>query len=137
MRYKTLIFMYSIARIITGLILIIHGAHNALNFSSYMNRVEIYFTKLDYFNTAFLYQTAPLVPFEEFTLGLFIAMGFFTRKVLWAATLLYTFLVLFMLDAEAYNLIAFHVVLISIFLILDFSNKYDKHSIFRLFTMPV
>ncbi len=128
--------MYSIIRVVTGLVLMVHGAHNVLYFSNYLNRVEIYFTRLEYFNTSFLYQTSPLVPFEEFTLGLFIAMGVFTRKSLWLAIGLYFFLILFMLDAEAYNLIAFHVALITIFLILDFNNKYDKHSVFNLFTMP-
>ena len=128
--------MYSIARVITGLTLVVHGAHNVFNFSNYIQRVEMYFGKLDYFDNAFLLYTSPLVPFEEFTLGLFITIGFFTRKALWIAMGLYTFLILFMLDAEAYNLITFHVVLISIFLILDFSNKYDRYTIIKQFTLP-
>lgn len=114
----------------------IHGAHNALNFSNYIDRVEMYFTRASYLNFSFLYHTSSFVPFEEFALGLFIAMGFMTRKALWFGMILYAFLILFMLDAGAYNLIGFHVVLISVFLILDFSNKYDEHTILKLFTLP-
>lgn len=128
--------MYSATRMVTGIVLMIHGAHNALNFSSYIDRVEMYFTKVSYFDLSFLHFTYPFVPFEEFALGLFIAMGFLTRKALWLAMVLYAFLILFLLDAGAYNLIGFHVVLISVFLILDFSNKYDEHTILKLFTLP-
>ncbi|UOB16931.1 hypothetical protein [Abyssalbus ytuae] len=117
--------VYSLSRLFAGVIMMGHGMYNAFNFKEYVHRVEVYFTKLDFFNNSFLYHTSPFVPFEEFTLGLFLVMGFKLKMALRLSVVLYTFLILFLLDAGAYNLIPFHIVLMGVFLILDYSHKYN------------
>lgn len=136
MNGRKLSLLYSLVRIITGIVLVIHGAHNAFSYGNYMQRVEVYFSKLEYFNFPFLYSNSPFVPFEEFAIGLFLIMGFYTRKVLWIAMFSYTFLILFMLDAEAYNLVAFHVLLVAVFVVLDYTNQYDGYPLEKILTLP-
>ncbi|KAA1242820.1 DoxX family membrane protein [Aquimarina sp. RZ0] len=101
--------LYTTIRVVFGLFLVLHGVCNAVLYSDFLNRIDAYFTKAKIFDIELIEALAPLVPFEEFVIGLFLVLGFFIKRALIAAILLFTFIVLFLLDVDSIELAILHI----------------------------
>ncbi len=84
---------------IIGGILILHAIVNVVVYLDFLDRLDVYFSNTSLFNNIFLKLTAPLVPFEEFTLGLFLLLGFYEKRTLQVGTVLFLFFCCFLLSA--------------------------------------
>ncbi|WP_299439622.1 DoxX family membrane protein [uncultured Aquimarina sp.] len=125
---KFRIYLYTLVRVLFGIFLALHSTYNVFFYSEFLQKIDAYFTKATLFNYNFIEALAPLVPFEEFIVGMFLTLGFFTRKVLMGAALLFLFLAFFLLDANSLELALVHLVFFFIILILWHKENYNLKS---------
>ncbi|MFD2561705.1 hypothetical protein [Aquimarina rubra] len=125
---KLRVYLYTTVRILFGVFLVLHSMYNVILYADFLQGLEMYFTKTTLFDYEFVKTFAPLVPFEEFTIGLFLIIGFSTRRVLMGAALLFSFLVFFLLDANSINLSLIHLVFFLISFILWKKEHYNLKS---------
>ncbi|MBQ4805713.1 DoxX family membrane protein [Aquimarina sp. MMG015] len=125
---KFRVYLYAVVRILFGGFLALHSAYNVIIYSEFLNEVDTYFTKTTVFKYDLVEALAPLVPFEEFVLGLFLILGYFTRKVLICASILFLFLALFLLDVNSIGLSILHIGLFILTLILWKKDNYNLKS---------
>lgn len=124
---KFLTASYALFRMLSGSVLMVHGYLNTVFFDKYLIKVESYFAHTTYFNWIILKATSSFVPFEEFTLGLFLLLGFYTRTTLILCVALFSFLSLFLFDSLAWDNALFHLGMACLFALLLLCHKsYDK-----------
>lgn len=124
--------LYAGLRVLTGVLLILHGYINTINFHEYLMVVDQYFVKVRFFDFDILRMIIPFLPFVNFAIGLFVLLGFFTRRVLVTGMLLYVFLTLFMMDAKAFDQVFYHAFVSISMIILVLSENYNKYSLDRM-----
>jgi len=125
---KFRIYLYTAIRILFGVFLALHSVYNVFFYSDFLQKIDVHFTKATLFNYNLVETLAPLVPFEEFIVGMFLALGFFTRKVLKGAALLFLFLAFFLLDANSLELALVHLVCFFVVLMLWHKENYNLKS---------
>ncbi|GAA4276516.1 MauE/DoxX family redox-associated membrane protein [Aquimarina mytili] len=126
---KIKIYLYSFLRISFGTLLVLHSIFNAIKYSGFLDRLDVYFNQVSIFDNTVLETLAPLVPFEEFIIGFFLILGIFTKKALKVSIALFAFFTLFLLDANFVNCAAIHLLLCATSIILLRKNNYDINSI--------
>ncbi|MDY8137885.1 DoxX family membrane protein [Aquimarina sp. 2201CG5-10] len=126
---KFRIYFYTMIRVLFGTYLVAYGAYNVFRYPVFLDRLEKYFTYTSVFDLGIVELLAPLVPFETFIIGLFIAMGIFTRKILIASICLFAFLTVFLLDANADQLALVHFLFLIISVILLAKDNYNLNSV--------
>ncbi|WP_378185254.1 hypothetical protein ACE939_09590 [Aquimarina sp. W85] len=122
---KLTFLVYILPRIIFGLFLFFHGTFNVYDYSNFLLRLNSYFTKTTFFNLEILKALGPLVPFIEFIIGFFLLLDFFIKPVLWVATILFSGIILFLLDAKEESLLTTHIILLSVTLTLYINERYN------------
>ncbi len=134
MKFK--IYLYSIARVSFGIILVLSSIYNAVKYSGFLDRLDRYFSQVTIFDSNIIEAMAPLVPFEEFVIGFFLILGMFTKKALIASTVLFAFFTLFLLDANYWFCAGIHLFLCIVSIVLLRKNNYDVNSIesYRVFS---
>lgn len=120
--------MFTIARVFTGVYLVFHSFLRTVDFNGFLNKVDVYFENLTVFNFKILYYTAPLVPFEEFALGILLALGLYTRLVLKIGVVLLAYLSLFLVDAGIYSEAICHLIMTIAFMTLYMFRAYNVRS---------
>ncbi len=123
------IFLYTKARILFGLFLVLHASYNAIGYSEFLIRINLYFTNTTVFNMKLIEILAPLVPFEEFIIGLLLIIGFLTRKSLIAAMISFAVITGFLFDANSVQLALLHMIFFFISLVLLMKIDYNLNSI--------
>ncbi len=126
---KIRIYLYHLIRVVFGGLLVLYGTYNVIKYSEFLERLEAYFSNATVFNIAFIEALAPLVPFEEFVIGMFLILKIFVRKTLIAIIILFTFFTLFMVDADCLTLALIHLFFCGIAIVLLKNDKYDLNSI--------
>ncbi|WP_299257200.1 hypothetical protein [uncultured Aquimarina sp.] len=126
---KFRIYLYTAVRILFGVFLVLHSTYNVIFYSEFLQKIDVYFSETTIFNYTLIEAFAPLVPFEEFMLGLFLVLGFFTRRVLIGAALLFSFLTFFLLDANSLKLSLIHLGFFFITLVLLRKDNYNLKSL--------
>lgn len=121
-------FLYKAFRLLFGMFLVLFSTYNVIGYSEFLNRVDQFFNNVRVFDIEFIETLAPLVPFVEFVIGMFLTLGIFTRKVLIATIILFTFLIVFLLDANYWYCACAHFILWTIAIILLKMNHYDRNS---------
>jgi len=101
--------MYTATRVLTGAYLVFHSFLSTIDFNGFLNKVDLYFESVEVFNFQILYYTAPLVPFEEFIIGILLALGLHTKIVLKVGFVLFAYFSLFLLDAGVYSSAICHI----------------------------
>ncbi|WP_459211827.1 hypothetical protein [Aquimarina rhabdastrellae] len=124
MKINALVFF--VFRIIIGLSFVIYGLYNAIQYESFIGRIETYFGQVSFFNIGIIETLAPLVPFEKFLIGLLLILGYATQKVTKIAILLCSFFTIFLIDAHQFNLALIYVVFVMMMLVIlkDEKNIY-------------
>ncbi|MDH7446882.1 DoxX family membrane protein [Aquimarina sp. 2201CG14-23] len=125
---KFRVYLYTLVRILFGVFLVLHAAYNVIFYSEFLNKIDAHFTKTTIFNFSFIETLAPLVPFEEFVIGSFLALGFFTRNVLIGAIFLFSFLAFFLIDANSPELSLLHAGCFLVTLVLLKKENYNLKS---------
>lgn len=120
---KFLTAVYAFLRMLSGSVLMVHGYLNTVFFDKYLMKVENYFAHTTHFNWVVLKATSSFVPFEEFTLGLFLLLGFYTRTALLLSLVLFAFLSLFLFDGQAWENALFHFGMACLFALLLLCQK--------------
>jgi len=120
--------MYTAARVITGLHMVFQSFLSTIDFNGFLNEVDVLFENVQIFNFKFLYYTAPLVPFEEFTLGILIALGLHTKVVLKISFVLFAYLTLFLFDAGVYSEAICHIGVVVLVTMLFVYKRYNSKS---------
>ncbi|WP_160112153.1 DoxX family membrane protein [Aquimarina sp. AU58] len=126
---KTRIYLYHLTRVIFGALLVLYGTYNVIRYSEFLERLDIYFGNVTVFNIGFIEALAPLVPFEEFLIGLFLVLGVFTRKTLIVTSILFAFFTLFLWDANSSYRAGAHLISFLITIVLIIGNTYDRNTI--------
>ncbi|WP_206604249.1 hypothetical protein [Aquimarina sediminis] len=93
-----------------------------------MDRLDVYFGSAKVFNIELIEALAPLVPFEEFVIGMFLILGIFTKEVLIATITLFTFFMLFFLDVNYWFLASIYCILSFVAIVLLKNSHYDINS---------
>jgi len=129
MKVKLKTYLYRIIRISFGLLLVLYSMYNAINYPSFLIRLNSYFNKVTIFDYEIMEVLAPLIPFEEFVIGFFLILGMFLKKVLKVSALLFAFFTLFLFDANSLycGLIYCSLSIVSIFLLRK--NTHDENSL--------
>ncbi len=122
-------FLYHITKVLFGIILIVCGTYNVIKYSDFLNRLDTYFDTTTVFGFGLLEELAPLVPFGEFGIGMFLTLGIFTRKALLTSSVFFGFCSLFFLDSGYLPLALIHLFLCILAIILLRKKKYDLSSI--------
>ncbi|MBQ4822846.1 hypothetical protein [Aquimarina sp. MMG016] len=125
---KLRIYLYYIIRVSFGMFLVLGSIYNVIKFSGFLERLDGYFSAVTIFDVGFIESLAPLVPFEEFVIGLCLALGVFTKRVLIVAIVLFTFFSLFLLDAGKVDCAIIHLFFSIISFILLKKDNYDLTS---------
>ncbi len=126
---KIRIYLYHLTRVIFGALLVLYGTYNVIRYSEFLERLDIYFGNATVFNISFVEALAPLVPFEEFVIGMFLILKIFVRKALITIIILFTFFTLFLVDADCLILALIHLVFCGIAIVLLKNGKYDLNAI--------
>ncbi len=126
---KIRIYLYHLTRVVFGVLLVLSGTYNVIRYSEFLERLDIYFGNVTVFNIAFIETLAPLVPFEEFVIGMFLILGIFIRKALITVIILFTFFTLFLVDADCLLFAFAHLVFCGIAIVLLKKDNYDMNSI--------
>ncbi|GAA0733321.1 hypothetical protein GCM10009430_47400 [Aquimarina litoralis] len=126
MKFK--VYLYTISRVLFGLYLVVHSVYNVFIYSEFLKEINAYFEYTEWFTHPLIESLAPLVPFEEFILGMFLVLGIFTKEVLICALLLFSFISLFLLDANFPFLAIMHAMFFVISLILLQHKNYNIKS---------
>lgn len=117
-----------ISRVLFGLYLVVHSAYNVFIYSEFLKEINDYFKHTEWFTHPLIESLAPLVPFEEYILGMFLILGIFIKEVLRCALLLFSFISLFLLDANFPFLAIIHVMFFVMSIILLKNNNYNIKS---------
>lgn len=123
-------FIYRATRILFGILLILNSIYNIIKYSGFLDRLDQYFNNTKVFDTVFLEAIAPLVPFEEFVIGMFLVMGIFIRRVLITTTLLFFFFALFLIDADYWDRAFVYLLFCMIAIVLLMKDRQDSNSRF-------
>jgi hypothetical protein len=126
---KIRIFLYHITRVVFGVLLVLCSTYNVIRYSEFLERLDLYFGNATVFDIGFIEALAPLVPFEEFVIGMFLALGIFTRKSLIVVIILFAFFTLFLVDADCLLFAFIHLVFCGIAMLLLKNDNYDMNSI--------
>ncbi len=126
---KIRIFLYHITRVVFGVLLVLCSTYNVIRYSEFLERLDLYFGNATVFDIGFIEALAPLVPFEEFVIGMFLALGIFTRKSLITVIILFAFFTLFLIDADCWFFAFIHLVFCGIAMLLLKNDNYDMNSI--------
>ncbi|WP_108803516.1 DoxX family membrane protein [Aquimarina sp. Aq107] len=126
MRFR--VYLYTVVRILFGAFLTVHSTYNVIVYSEFLNEIDTYFTRITIFKYDLVEALAPLVPFEEFVLGMFLILGYFTRNTLISASILFLFLSFFLLDANSIELSILHLGFFILTLILWKKDNYNLKS---------
>ncbi len=120
--------MYTAVRVIVGVFLVFRSFLSTVDFNGFLDRIDSYFEKVTVFNFQILYYTAPLVPFEEFTLGILIALGLHTKIVLKISLVLFSYFAFFMLDAGIYDKAVCHSMITILIAFLFYYRRFNLKS---------
>lgn len=114
---------------LAGISLIFHSFLNTVAYPRFLEQLDALFANATFFDNALVYYIAPLVPFIEFGLGLFLALGLHTKAVLKMGIFLLLAFSLFLWDVSYYNAIMFHAILVVTFFVLHRCLYFNKNSI--------
>lgn len=120
-------FMYRVTRILFGIFLILTSIYNVIKYPFFLDRLDQYFNNARVFDTVFLETMAPLVPFEEFAIGMFLFMGIFIRKVLITSMVLFFFFALFLMDADYWDRAFLHLLFCMVAIVLLMKDNQDSN----------
>ncbi|MBW1298807.1 MauE/DoxX family redox-associated membrane protein [Aquimarina litoralis] len=126
MKFK--VYLYTAIRGLLGVFLTLHAIYNVLIYTDFLVEIEMYFKTSELFNYDFIEALAPLVPFEEFILGMFLILGVFTKEVLICSLFLFAFISIFLLDANFPVLSALHMFFFMVTLLLLKKHNYNLKS---------
>ncbi|PKV49947.1 hypothetical protein ATE84_1993 [Aquimarina sp. MAR_2010_214] len=126
---KIRIYLYHFIRVTFGVLLVSYGTYNVIWYSEFLERLDIYFESATILDISFIEALAPLVPFEDFVIGMFLILGIFTRKTLITIIILFTFFTLFLVDADCLFFAFIHLALGGIAMLLLKKDNHDLNSI--------
>ncbi len=126
MKFK--VYLYNIIRISFGMLLVLNGTYNVIRYSGFLDRLDGYFNTVSIFDLILLESLAPLVPFEEFVIGFFLALGMFKKKTLIASMVLFGFFTVFLFDAGHNYCALIHLSFCIISMVLFKNDNYDWNS---------
>lgn len=126
MKFK--IYFYRTLRVSLGVLLTSYSVYNTIEYNRFLERLDVYFGQATVFNISVIELLAPLVPFEEFVIGLFLTLGMSTKKVLQVLILLFGFFTLFLFDAGHWHCATIHFLILFVSLLLLLKNDYDVNS---------
>ncbi|MFD0861186.1 MauE/DoxX family redox-associated membrane protein [Sungkyunkwania multivorans] len=129
MTVKNKVLTYAIIRMLLGTTLIVHAVLSIFSYQDFLVRLDDYFDTTQVFNNLFLRLTAPLVPFEEFAVGLFIATGLFTKNTLKIGSFLLLFFAAFLWSAGELDRAILHFGTVVTMMILLYNNEYNLYSL--------
>jgi len=127
MKYR--IFLYTLTRVLFGIVLAANGAYNVIIYPEFLTCLESFIRKTSVFDFEFVGIFLALAPFAEFLIGLLLIMGFYTRKALIFSILLFLFIALYLLDANSEIMIFVYTVFLLMSGILLRKDNYNIHSI--------
>jgi len=123
------IYLYTAVRILFGAFLVLRSTYEVFLYADFLQKIDTYLLEITVFNLEFVELLAPLVPFGEFILGLFLVLGYFAKKTFIVATLLFCFFGLFLLDAKASELAMLHFSFMILTLLLWRKDHYNIQAI--------
>lgn len=124
---KFLTVVYAFLRMLSGSVLMVHGYLNTVFFDKYLMKAESCFARTEHFNWVVLKAISSFVPFIEFTLGLFLLLGFYTRTTILLSLVVFAFISLLLFDCQVYSLALFHLCMAGLFgLLLLCQRKWDR-----------
>ncbi len=126
MKSKTNPFV--VARVTLGISLVVYSVYNVVKYANFLNKLDSYFDVVTIFDLSMIEALAPLIPFEEFLIGVFLVMGLFKREVLIVSSILFAFFTAFLLDASHFYCALIYSVLTLLTIILLKNNKYDVNN---------
>lgn len=126
MKFK--IYFYHVVRVALGILLVVYSLYNVIKYTGFLNRLDIYFGNVTLFDIGFLEAIAPLVPFEEFLIGILLTLGISVRKVLVVTASLFGFFTLFLIDATRLDCALIHFMLFIIAVALLKKDHYNLTS---------
>ncbi|SEL34140.1 hypothetical protein SAMN04487910_2187 [Aquimarina amphilecti] len=126
---KFRVYLYTAVRILFGAFLVLHSTYNVIIYSEFLKEIDTYFLKSTVFKYDLIEALAPLVPFEEFIIGMFLILGYYTKEVLISGSILFLFLSLFLLDANSTELSMIHLSFFILTLILWKKDNYNLKSV--------
>lgn len=100
------------------MLLVVYSLYNVIKYTGFLNRLDLYFANVTLFDFGFLEAMAPLIPFEEFLIGIFLVLGISVRKVLMVTVVLFGFFTLFLFDATKLDCALIHFTLFIVSFIL-------------------
>lgn len=124
---KFLTVLYAFLRMLSASVLMVRGYLNTVFFDKYLIKIESCFARTEHFNWDVLKAVSSFVPFIEFTLGLFLLLGFYTRTTVLLSLVAFTFTSLFLFDCQLYSIALFHLCMAALFaLLLLCQRKCDR-----------
>ncbi|WP_281987333.1 MauE/DoxX family redox-associated membrane protein [Aquimarina aggregata] len=125
---KFRVYIYPVIRIIMGMSLVLYSVYNVIKYRRFLDRLDHYFDQASIFDIGFIEALAPLVPFEEFVIGIFLVLNIFKRKVLIASIPLFGFFTLFLLDVNQISCAFIYAIFCVTAIILLKKDKYDLYA---------
>lgn len=111
-------YFFSLTRIIFGLFFTLSGFYHAIMYGSYLQIMHNYLDRVTLINIDILEIWGVLIPFQEFLLGSFLIFGFYTKKVLSVAIILFSFLSVLSIDMGTFEILYLQLFYIAIALLL-------------------
>lgn len=105
--------------------MVLTSMYHVIKYSDFLDRLNVYFDAVSVFDTNIIEALAPLVPFEKFTIGCFLALDISRRNILKAAIILFGFFTLFLIDASQWYCAGIH---FGFFMISMILLQMDNHS---------